>query len=93
MCFMSKVTDLDMLRTFALRTKHPVADFLEDGGKLNVYYLQDNFPDADRTTNEELQRVEGGYGLKAEQHFGVLKRMIAGLRGDRKSTRLNSSHG
>lgn len=74
-------TDLDMLRAFALRTKHPVANFLEDGGKLNVYYLQDNFPDADRTTDEELQRVEGGYGLKAEQHFGVLKRMIAGLRG------------
>jgi ABC-type branched-subunit amino acid transport system ATPase component len=74
-------TDMDMLRAFALKTKHPASSFLEDGGKLNVYYLQDNFPDADRSTDEELQRVEGGYGLKAEQHFNVLKRMIPALRG------------
>ena len=74
-------TDVDMLRAFAKKTKHPVAEWLEDGAKLNVYYLQDNFPDADRTADEELERVEGGYGLSADKHFGALKRMLPNLRG------------
>jgi predicted ATPase len=74
-------TDVDMLRAFAVKLKHPVAGLLEDGGKLNVYYLEDNFPEPDRTPEVELERVEGGYGLSAEAHFGALKRMLPELRG------------
>lgn len=74
-------TDMDMLRAFAQKLRHPVATFLEDGSKLNVYYLQDNFPESSRTAEEELERVEGGYGLSAEQHFGALRRMLPSLRG------------
>lgn len=74
-------TDMDMLRAFAERLRHPVAEFLEDGGKLNVYYLQDNFPDANRSAEEELERVEGGYGLSADKHYSALKRMLPDLRG------------
>lgn len=74
-------TDVDMLRAFAVKLKHPVAGLLEDGGKLNVYYLEDNFPEPERTPEVELQRVEGGYGLSAEVHFGALKRMLPELRG------------
>jgi hypothetical protein len=74
-------TDVDMLRAFARKLKHPVAGFLEDGGKLNVYYLEDNFPEPERSPEAELQRVEGGYGLSADKHFGALKRMLPGLRG------------
>lgn len=74
-------TDIDMLRGFARKLQHPIADLLEDGGKLNTYYLQDNFPEAERTTDAELERVEGGYGLSAEKHFNALKRMLPNLRG------------
>ena len=74
-------TDVDMLRAFARKLKHPVAGLLEDGGKLNVYYLEDNFPEPERSPEAELQRVEGGYGLSADMHFGALKRMLPDLRG------------
>jgi ABC-type branched-subunit amino acid transport system ATPase component len=74
-------TDVDMLKAFARKLKHPVAAFLDDGSKLNTYYLQDNFPDAVRQTEVELERVEGGYGLSAEKHFNALKRMLPELRG------------
>lgn len=74
-------TDLDMIKAFARILKHPVADLLDDGSKLNTYYLQDNFPEPERTTDAELERVEGGYGLSAEKHFGALKRMLPSLRG------------
>lgn len=74
-------TDVDMLKAFAVKLNHPVAALLDDGSKLNTYYLQDNFPESDRTTDAELERVEGGYGLSAEKHFNALKRMIPKLRG------------
>jgi hypothetical protein len=74
-------TDVDMLRAFARKLKHPVAILLDDGSKLNVYYLEDNFPEEERTPEAELQRVEGGYGLSAQAHFGALARMLPELRG------------
>ena len=74
-------TDVDILRAFARKLKHPVTRLLEDGGKLNVYYLEDNFPESERSQQAELQRVEGGYGLSADMHFGALKRMLPDLRG------------
>jgi len=74
-------TDVDMLKAFAVKLSHPVAEPLNDGSKVNTYYLQDNFPESDRTTDAELERVEGGYGLSAKAHFHALKRMLPHLRG------------
>jgi ABC-type glutathione transport system ATPase component len=74
-------TDVDMLRAFALKLDHPAAPLIEDGARLNVYYLQDNYPEADRSPEAELERVEGGYGLKPEEHFHALRRMLPDLRG------------
>lgn len=79
--YVEGATDVDMLRAFARKLNHPVTVLLEDGGKLNVYYLEDNFPEPERTPEAELQRVEGGYGLSAEKHFGALNRMLPELRG------------
>lgn len=74
-------TDLDMLRAFANKLEHPVMAALNDGARLNVYYLKDNFPGPKRGTDEELERVEGGYGMTAKEHFHALRGMILDLRG------------
>lgn len=74
-------TDVDILRAFARKLDHPAAPLIEDGARLNVYYLQDNYPEAERTPDAELERVEGGYGLKPEEHFHALRRMLPELRG------------
>lgn len=74
-------TDVDMLRAFADKLKHPVLASLDDGARLNVYYLQDNFPGAERNQDEELERVEGGYGMSAAEHYHALRSMIPNLRG------------
>lgn len=74
-------TDVDMLRAFARKLGHPSAPLLEDGARLNVYYLQDNYPEAERTAEAELERVEGGFGLPPEKHFHALRRMLPSLRG------------
>lgn len=74
-------TDVDMLRAFADRLEHPVMDALDDGARLNVYYLQDNFPGPERSPDEELERVEGGYGMSASAHYHALRSMIPDLRG------------
>jgi ABC-type branched-subunit amino acid transport system ATPase component len=74
-------TDVDMLRAFAQKLQHPVRAALDDGARLNVYYLQDNFPGAERDSHEELARVEGGYGMTATGHFQALRGMIPELRG------------
>lgn len=74
-------TDVDMLRAFADRLNHPVRAVLDDGARLNVYYLQDNYPAAETDMEKELERVEGGFGLSAEKHFLALKSIIPKLRG------------
>jgi len=74
-------TDVDMLRAFADKLEHPVVDALDDGARLNVYYLQDNFPGPERSPDEELERVEGGYGMSATAHYHALRGMIPELRG------------
>lgn len=74
-------TDVDMLRAFANKLKHPVLTALDDGARLNVYYLQDNFPGPERNRDEELERVEGGYGMSAAEHYHALRSMIPDLRG------------
>jgi hypothetical protein len=74
-------TDIDMLRAFARKLGHPVASALDEEGKLNVYYLQDNFPGPARDSDEALQKVEGGFGLSAREHFRAVSSMLPALRG------------
>lgn len=74
-------TDVDLLRAFADKLEHPVMTALDDGARLNVYYLQDNFPNSERSPSEELERVEGGYGMSAPEHYHALRSMIPNLRG------------
>ena len=74
-------TDVDMLRAFADKLEHPVMEALDDGARLNVYYLQDNFPGSERSPDEELERVEGGYGMSATEHYHALRSMIPDLKG------------
>lgn len=74
-------TDVDILRAFATRLHHPVAAILENGARLNVYYLQDNYPGAATSSERELERVEGGFGQSAEGHFLALKGILPELRG------------
>lgn len=74
-------TDWDMLRAFSKKLGHPVAERFEDGSKLNIYFLQDNNPSDSRSVEDELERVEGGYGMGAGQHFAALRSMLPSLRG------------
>ena len=74
-------TDVDILRGFALRLGHPVANQLEENHLVNVYYVQDNFPNAQRELEAELERVEGGFGIQPVEHFFALRRMLPQLRG------------
>lgn len=74
-------TDVDLLRAFADKLEHPVMTALDDGARLNVYYLLDNFPCSERSPSEELERVEGGYGMSAPEHYHALRSMIPDLRG------------
>lgn len=74
-------TDVDLLRAFADKLGHPVMTALDDGARLNVYYLQDNFPSSERSPSEALERVEGGYGMSAPEHYHALRSMIPDLRG------------
>jgi predicted ATPase len=74
-------TDVEMLRAFAERLGHPVKDRLTDGAGLNVYFLQDNYPDNTPSNDKSLERVEGGFGLKAADHFQALKGILPALCG------------
>ncbi len=79
--YMEGSTDVDILRGFALRLGHPVASQLEENHLVNVYYVQDNFPNAQRELEAELERVEGGFGIQPVEHFFALRRMLPQLRG------------
>jgi len=74
-------TDVDMLRGFAVRVGHPVAIQMEENHLLNAYYVQDNYPNAQRELDAELERVEGGFGIPPAEHFFALRRMLPELRG------------
>lgn len=70
-------TDVDMLRALAERIGHPLAERWDE--RLNVFYVQDNYPLA--TTEKELERVEGGFGITPKDHFNALRGLITGLKG------------
>lgn len=74
-------TDVDILRAFAERLNHPAATRLEENHQLNVYYVQDNYPNAQKELEIELERVEGGFGIQPKDHFFALRRMLPQLRG------------
>lgn len=70
-------TDVDMLRAFAEHLQHPVLSNWDE--RINSYYVQDNHPEV--TTDSELARVEGGYGLTPLGHFNSLRGLVPGLKG------------
>lgn len=70
-------TDVDMLRALAERINHPVLEVWDD--RINSYYVQNNYPNQD--ARAELERVEGGFGVKPEDHFTGLRNLLPGLRG------------
>ena len=70
-------TDLAVLGALATRLEHAAADAWDENA--NVYYLRDNYPEPD--PDSEIERVEGGFGLRPERHFFALKPMLPELRG------------
>lgn len=70
-------TDLAVLRALAARLEHAAADAWDESA--NVYYIRDNHPEPD--PDAEIERVEGGFGLRPEQHFFALRPMLPDLRG------------
>ena len=70
-------TDLDILCAFAHHLHHPVAKFLDE--RVNAYYVQSNVPVA--TLESEIERVEGGYGLKPREHFFSIRSVMTELVG------------
>ncbi len=70
-------TDVDMLRALAERLGHPVAEIWDE--QINTYYVQNNFPNQD--AEAELERVEGGFGIKPKEHFFALRSVLPQLRG------------
>lgn len=65
-------TDLAMLRGLAERLKHAVVHSWDE--RINAFYVQDNYPDSDLSS--ELERVEGGFGVTPERHFFALRDMV-----------------
>ncbi len=70
-------TDLDMLRTLAVRLKHPAATVWDE--RVNSFYVQNNYPV--QSLESELERVEGGFGITPKDHFFALRALVPGLRG------------
>ncbi len=70
-------TDLDILRALAERIDHPASRNWDE--RINAFYVQDNFPEADREA--ELERVEGGFGVTPDRHFSGLHHMLPELHG------------
>lgn len=70
-------TDIDILRAFAVKTNHPVAAIWDE--RINSFYVQNNYPNT--TTETELERVEGGFGITPKEHFRGLKDLLPNLKG------------
>lgn len=70
-------TDIDMLRALAERLNHPVFAIWDE--RVNTFYVQNNYPL--QTTESELERVEGGFGITPKDHFFALRELVPGLKG------------
>ena len=71
-------SDLDILREFARKLGHQVAEIWDE--RINAFYVQDNFPDAEGVESQ-LERVEGGFGITPKKHFFALQSMVPELKG------------
>ncbi len=72
-------SDVSALRGLAKRLQHPVvANWNEP---INTYYVQNDYPDAPTGLYDQLQRVDGGFGVEPAEHFGALRAMVPDLRG------------
>lgn len=70
-------TDVDMLRALAERLNHSAAEIWDE--RVNTFYVRNNHPSQD--TDAELERVEGGYGNKWQDHFNGLRGLLPKLLG------------
>jgi hypothetical protein len=70
-------TDVDILRALAVKLKHPAANVWDES--VNVYFVENNYPEA--SAESELEMVEGGFGLGPKEHFNQLRKLLPGLRG------------
>lgn len=72
-------TDLDALKALAHRLDHPVARKWDQ--RINVFAVQNNYPDADSDVERQLERVEGGFGVTPRKHFFALRSIVDALHG------------
>ena len=70
-------TDLDILWALAAKLGTEIAEARD--GRINAYYVQDNYPDIGLVS--ELERVESGFGLKPKNHFFALQSLVPKLKG------------
>jgi energy-coupling factor transporter ATP-binding protein EcfA2 len=70
-------TDVDILRAFAERLGHPVAEIWDE--RINSFYVQNNYPEV--SMDSELERVEGGFGVTPREHFKGLRELLPQLKG------------
>ncbi|MGO9009400.1 MAG: ATP-dependent nuclease [Bryobacteraceae bacterium] len=70
-------TDVDILRALAVKLNHPAARVWDESA--NIYFVENNYSEA--STESELEKVEGGFGLTARDHFNQLRKLLPGLRG------------
>ena len=70
-------TDLDILLELAMRLDHCLARVWDT--QLNAYFVQDNYPEQD--ADSEIERVEGGFGLTARDHFSIFRGLLSSLNG------------
>ena len=70
-------TDVDILRALAVKLNHPAASVWDEN--VNVYFVENNYPEL--SVESELEKVEGGFGVTAKDHFNQLRKLLPGLRG------------
>ena len=70
-------TDVDILRALAEQINHPIAEAWDE--RINSFYIQNNYPD--KSTDSELERMEGGFGVTPREHFNGLCHLVPGLKG------------
>jgi hypothetical protein len=70
-------TDVDILRALAVKLNHPAASVWDEN--VNVYFVENNYPEV--SVESELEKVEGGFGVTAKDHFNQLRKLLPGLRG------------
>ncbi len=69
-------TDIEMLRAFASKLKHPVIELLDD--KLYSYYVNDN--DLSMSLDNQIDNASGYY-KNAKMHFQAIKSCVPDFKG------------